>query len=70
MLAAGLIFPVDKSDWISPIVIQIKKQTYYIQVCVDFRSFNSAATPSLGVGACPESDNGPNIPAEGNRMKR
>lgn len=25
MLAAGLIFPVDKSDWISPIVIQIKK---------------------------------------------
>ena len=25
---------------------------------------NSAATPSLGVGACPESDNGPNILAE------
>jgi len=42
MLASGLIFPVDKSDWISPIVIQIKKYTYDIRICVDFRSFNSA----------------------------
>jgi hypothetical protein len=25
MLAAGMIFPVDKAEWISPIIIQTKK---------------------------------------------
>jgi hypothetical protein len=41
MLAARLILPVDKSKWISPIVIQNRKGFDDIRVCVDFRSFNS-----------------------------
>lgn len=42
MLAAQLIFPVDKAEWISPIVIQSKKGTEDICVCVDYRSMNVA----------------------------
>ena len=42
MLVAGLIFPVDEYDWVSPIVIQSKKDMKYIRVCVDFRSLNVA----------------------------
>jgi hypothetical protein len=30
MLTAGLIFPVDKAEWISPIMIQTKKGTWMI----------------------------------------
>jgi hypothetical protein len=40
MLAAGMIFLVDKVEWISPIVIQNKKGTKDIQFCVDYRSLN------------------------------
>jgi len=32
MLDAGIIFPVDKADWISPIVIQNKKDANEIRV--------------------------------------
>ena len=42
MLAAVLIFAVEESEWISPIVIQSKKGTEYIRVCLDFRSLNAA----------------------------
>jgi hypothetical protein len=41
MLTTGLIFPVDKAEWISPIIIQSKKGTKDIHVCVDYRSLNS-----------------------------
>lgn len=43
MLVAGLIFPVEESDWISPIVIQDKKTGGGgIRVCVDFWGMNAA----------------------------
>jgi hypothetical protein len=42
MLAAGLIFPIEEAEWISPIVIQRKKDTEDIRVCVDYKSMNSA----------------------------
>jgi hypothetical protein len=42
MLTAGMIFPVDKAEWISPIMIQTKKGTDDIRVCVDYRSLNVA----------------------------
>lgn len=41
MLKAGFLFPVEESDWISPIVIQGKK-IGGICVCVDFRGLNEA----------------------------
>ena len=40
MLSAGFIFPVDESEWDSPIIIQINKDTYYICVFVDYRILN------------------------------
>jgi hypothetical protein len=42
MLEAGLIFAVEEAEWVSPIVIQSKKGTKDIRVCVDYRSLNSA----------------------------
>jgi len=42
MLAYGLIFPMDKIEWINPIVIQRKKGIDDIRVCVDYRSLKSA----------------------------
>jgi hypothetical protein len=42
MLEAGLIFAVEEEEWVSPIVIQSKKGTWDIRVCVDYRSLNSA----------------------------
>jgi hypothetical protein len=42
MLAAGMIFPVDEAEWISPIIIQRKKGIEDIRVCVDYRSLNIA----------------------------
>jgi hypothetical protein len=35
MLGVGLIFPVEEAEWVSPIVIQSKKDTEDIRVCVD-----------------------------------
>jgi hypothetical protein len=40
MLIVLLIFPVDKAEWINPIMIQTNKGTYHIRVCVDYRSLN------------------------------
>jgi hypothetical protein len=42
MLTVGMIFLVDEAEWIGPIVIQNKKGTEDIRVCVDYRSLNSA----------------------------
>jgi hypothetical protein len=41
MLEAGLIFLVEEEEWVSPIVIQRKKDTEDIRVCVDYISLNS-----------------------------
>jgi hypothetical protein len=41
MLEAGLIFVVEEEEWVRPIVIQIKKGTEDIRVCVDYISLNS-----------------------------
>ena len=42
MLEAGFIFAVEEAEWVSPIVIQIKKGTEDIRVYVDYISLNSA----------------------------
>jgi len=38
MLEAGIIFSVDEVEWISPMVIQNKKDATEIRVCVDYRN--------------------------------
>lgn len=45
MLASGLIFPIDEAEWINPIVIQDKKDSNEIWVCVDYRILNNACIP-------------------------
>lgn len=42
MLTVGLIFPFNKAEWISPIVIQTMKGMDDIRVCVDYKSLNAA----------------------------
>jgi hypothetical protein len=39
MLEAGIIEPVEEFEWISPIVVQEKKQVG-IRICVDLRKLN------------------------------
>jgi hypothetical protein len=41
MLEAGIIEPVEESEWISPMVVQDKK-TGEIMICVDLRKMNDA----------------------------
>jgi hypothetical protein len=41
MLEAGIIEPVEESEWISPIVVQEKKKGG-IRICVDLIKFNDA----------------------------
>lgn len=41
MLDAGIIFRVQTSEWVSPIVISLKKEGNKICICVDFRSLNA-----------------------------
>ena len=36
MVKASLIFPVGEAEWVSPIVIQNKKDKSEIHVCVDY----------------------------------
>lgn len=36
MLEAGIIFKVETNDWVSPIVISLKKEANQIRICVDF----------------------------------
>ena len=42
MLKVGLIFAVEEEEWVSLIVIQSKKGTKDIRVCVDYKSLNYA----------------------------
>ena len=41
MLEAGIIFKVQTSEWVSLIVISLKKDTTQIGICVDFRCLNA-----------------------------
>ena len=41
MLVAGLIDPVEESEWISPMVVQDKK-IGEVWICVDMRKLNDA----------------------------
>ena len=40
MLAAGIIEPVEESEWVSPMVVQEKKTKGEIRICVDLRKLN------------------------------
>ena len=42
MLEADIIKPDKESEWISPIVVQDKKQGRGIRICVDLRNLNNA----------------------------
>ena len=42
MLEAGIIEPVEESEWISPIVIQDKKEIGEVRICVNLRKLNDA----------------------------
>jgi len=42
MLAARIIEPVEESDWVSPMVVEEKKQKGEIRICVDLRKLNDA----------------------------
>ena len=41
MINAGIIEPIEESEWISPIVIQDKKTTGEVRICVDLRKLNN-----------------------------
>ena len=41
MLAAGIIYPIDQSEWEIPMVVQPKKHDpTKLRICVDFRELN------------------------------
>jgi len=42
MLMACIIEPMEESDWVSPMVVQEKKQKDEIRICVDLRKLNDA----------------------------
>ena len=42
MLTVGLIFPMEEAEWVSPIVIQNKKDKSEIRICVDYQSLKNA----------------------------
>ena len=42
MLDAGIIEPIEESEWINPIVIQDKKTTGEVRICVDLMKLNDA----------------------------
>ena len=42
MLDVGIIYPVEESEWINPIVVQDKKATGEVRICVDLRKLNDA----------------------------
>ena len=42
MLAAGIIEPIEESEWVSPMVVQEKKTKGEIRICVDLRKLNDA----------------------------
>lgn len=42
MLTAGIIEPIEESDWVSLMLVQEKKQEVEIRICVDLRKLNDA----------------------------
>ena len=42
MLTAGIIEPVEESEWVSPMVVQEKKTKGEIRICVNLRKLNDA----------------------------
>jgi hypothetical protein len=48
MLEASIIEPVEKSEWINPMVIQENKQGR-IRICVDLRKLNYASYMTLSL---------------------
>jgi len=47
MLDARIIEPVEESDWVSPMVVQEKKQKGKIRICIDLRKLNDACVHDL-----------------------
>ena len=43
MIVTGIIEPIDESDWVSPMVVQDKKEKGEIRICVDLRKLNDAS---------------------------
>ena len=43
MLAAGIIHPIEESEWVSPMVVQENKTKGDIMICVDMRKLNDAS---------------------------
>ena len=41
MLEAGIIFWVEKSECVSPVVISLRKDTTQIRICIDFCCLNA-----------------------------
>ncbi|MCO5559818.1 hypothetical protein L7F22_013422 [Adiantum nelumboides] len=41
LLEAGLIFPVDNTEWVSPIVV-VPKKNKHLRICVDYKQLNKA----------------------------
>ena len=41
-MEAGIIEPVEESDWVSPMVVQERKQHSEIKICIDLRKLNHA----------------------------
>ena len=41
MLNTGIIEPIEESEWIIPIVIQDKKKTREVRICVNLRKLNN-----------------------------
>ena len=42
MLEAGVIEPIEESKWIIPILVQDKKTSGEVRICVDLRKLNDA----------------------------
>ena len=42
MLDAGIIEPVEESEWIIPMVVQDKKKIGEVRICVDMRKMNDS----------------------------
>ena len=40
MLEAGVIEPIEELEWISPIIVQDKKTSGEVRICVDLRKLN------------------------------
>ena len=43
MLAAGIIEPMEESEWVSPMVVWDNKTKGEIGICVDLRKLNDAS---------------------------